>query len=165
VVLKDLLFTIEPGQKVAFVGFSGCGKSTIIQLIERFYDVISGEILIDGKNLKEYDLIQYRKSVGLVMQEPVLFKAATIKENIQYGRLEAKDDEVVQAAKDAYIEKYATGDNYAHHLPVSGGEKQRVAIARAMLKKPTILLLDEATSALDKFAEEIVQQALDIIFI
>ena len=153
-----------PGQKAAFVGFSGSGKSTIIQLIQRFYDVDEGEILIDGQNIKEYDLINLRKKIGFVMQEPVLFKD-TVFQNIKYGNLVATDDEVKQAAKDALIDKYVSEQYSAHNLPVSGGEKQRIAIARALLKKPKILLLDEATSALDKNSEKIVQAALDKIMI
>lgn len=163
-VLKNVCFEIMPGQKSAFVGFSGSGKSTIIQLIQRFYDVDEGEILIDGQNIKEYDLINLRKKIGFVMQEPVLFKD-TVFQNIKYGNLVATDDEVKQAAKDALIDKYVSEQYSAHNLPVSGGEKQRIAIARALLKKPKILLLDEATSALDKNSEKIVQAALDKIMI
>ena len=159
IVLHNLSFTIPNGHSVAFVGSSGCGKSTIIQLLERFYDVSAGEILIGGKNIKEYDLIQYRKRVGLVMQEPVLFKTS-LEENIRYGKLDASEEEIRESAKKAYIvDLVLSSENNA--LPVSGGEKQRIAIARAIIKNPKILLLDEATSALDKNSEEIVQKALD----
>ena len=163
-VLKDINFEILPGQKAAFVGFSGSGKSTIIQLVERFYDCDEGEILIDGKNIKDYDLINLRKNIGFVMQEPVLFKDTVIN-NIRYGNLSSSIEDIKQAAKDALIDKYVSDEYSAHNLPVSGGEKQRIAIARAIVKKPKILLLDEATSALDKTSEGIVQKALDHVMI
>ena len=158
-IFNGLSFIIYPGQHVAFVGASGSGKSTIIALIERFYDVLEGEVLIDDVNIKEYDLKQLRKNIGIVMQEPVLFKR-TIKENIKYGRLEASDAEVLQAAKDAYIDTLLE-ESENKDVPISGGQKQRVAIARAILKNPIILLLDEATSALDSKSEEIVKASLD----
>lgn len=167
-VLKNLSFVIENNQKVAFVGPSGSGKSSIIQLIERFYDVTSGEILIDGKNIKDWDLIDVRRQIGLVMQEPVLFKTS-IPENIKYGKLNSSDNEIVEAANKAYISKFFNdsdinnkqGNAAYDNSMISGGEKQRVAIARTILKIPKIMLLDEATSALDKNSEEIVQKALD----
>jgi ABC-type multidrug transport system fused ATPase/permease subunit len=158
-IFNGLNFTIQPGQNVAFVGASGSGKSTIISLIERFYDVLEGEVLIDDINIKEYDLKDLRKNVGIVMQEPVLFKR-TIHDNIKYGRLDATDEEILQAAKDAYIDELLTlAEN--KDVPVSGGQKQRVAIARAILKSPSILLLDEATSALDAHSEELVKTSLN----
>jgi ATP-binding cassette subfamily B (MDR/TAP) protein 1 len=178
VILKKISFTIEPGQKAALVGYSGCGKSTIIQLLERFYDVEDGkgEILIDGVNIKDYDLISLRKKIGLVSQEPVLFKRSVM-ENVRYGKLEADDNEVIKAASNANIMKFFKGDKMNEILddaankqksgvgkkedPVSGGEKQRLAIARAFIKDPRIILLDEATSALDKDSELVVQKSLD----
>jgi ABC-type multidrug transport system fused ATPase/permease subunit len=160
-VLNDISFTINPGQAAALVGYSGCGKSTIIQLIERFYDVIHGEVLIDDINVKDYDLYELRKKIGLVSQEPVLFKRS-VYENIQYGRLDATQDEVYQAACNAKIEKFFNHKQMGtKEDPVSGGEKQRLAIARAFLKNPIILLLDEATSALDKESEIGVQKSID----
>ena len=161
-ILKNISFVIEPGQAAALVGYSGCGKSTIIQLLERFYDVEEGkgEILIDGVNIKEYNLPQLRKKIGLVSQEPVLFKRS-VYENILYGKLTADRDEVLSAAKRACIEKFFNKkDLGTKEDPVSGGEKQRLAIARAFLKDPTILLLDEATSALDKESEIEVQKSI-----
>jgi ABC-type multidrug transport system fused ATPase/permease subunit len=128
--------------------------------VERFYDSDEGEVLIDGKNIKDYDLINLRKAMGFVMQEPVLFKD-TVVNNIKYGSLKAVDSQIVEAAKNAMIEKYVTGEQFAHDANVSGGEKQRIAIARAIIKKPRILLLDEATSALDKTTEVLVQKNLD----
>lgn len=165
IVLKNLNLIIEPGQSAAFVGFSGSGKSTIVQLIERFYDVTDGQILIDDIDIKEYNLEKLRKQIGIVMQEPSLFKREVM-ENIRYGRLTANDEEVIQAAKDANIMKFFQGpDAGKKDTPVSGGEKQRIAIARAILKNPKILLLDEATSALDKESETEVQKSLDALMI
>ena len=187
IILKDLSFVIEPGQQAALVGYSGSGKSTVIQLLERFYDVEEGkgEILIDGINIKDYDLYELRKKIGLVSQEPVLFKRSLL-ENVRYGKLDATVEDCVNAAKDANIMKFFTDEekmnqeiggetttnkkNKENHKkeevgkkedPVSGGEKQRLAIARAFLKNPVILLLDEATSALDKDSELEVQKSLD----
>ena len=160
-VLNDISFTIQPGQAAALVGYSGCGKSTIIQLIERFYDVEKGEVLIDDINIKDYNIYELRKKIGLVSQEPVLFKRSVF-ENIQYGRLDATKEEVFQAAVNAKIEKFFNHKEMgSKEDPVSGGEKQRLAIARAFLKNPIILLLDEATSALDKESEIGVQKSID----
>ena len=162
-VLKNINFIIEPGQSVGLVGYSGCGKSTIIQLIERFYDVENGEILIDDINIKDYNLYLLRKKIGLVSQEPVLFKRS-VYENILYGRLDANSDEVLAAAKASVIEKFFNKKEMGtKEDPVSGGEKQRLAIARVFLKDPVILLLDEATSALDKESEKGVQASIDVL--
>ena len=179
IILKDVSLTIEPGQHAALVGYSGSGKSTIIQLLTRFYDIEDGkgEILIDGINIKDYNLYELRKKIGLVSQEPVLFKRNVL-ENVRYGRLDATNEECINAAKEANIMKFFEGDKMLRELgddkkdvtndnvgtkedPVSGGEKQRLAIARAFLKNPVILLLDEATSALDKDSELLVQASLD----
>ena len=161
-VLNGISFCIEPGQSAALVGYSGCGKSTIIQLLERFYDVDdgNGEILIDGINIKDYNLLELREKIGLVSQEPILFKRS-VYENILYGNLNACKDEVFEAAKRAHIEKFFDKEEMGtKEDPVSGGEKQRLAIARVFLKNPVILLLDEATSALDKESEIEVQKSL-----
>ena len=161
-VLKGISFIIHPGQAAALVGYSGCGKSTIIQLLERFYDVKDGqgEILIDDVNIKDYNLLELREKIGLVSQEPVLFKR-NVYENILYGDLNANKDEVLEAAKRAHIEKFFDKEQMGtKEDPVSGGEKQRLAIARVFLKNPVILLLDEATSALDKESEVEVQKSL-----
>ena len=160
-ILRDISLTIPEGHSAALVGYSGCGKSTIIQLIERYYDADKGEVLIDGINIKDYNLYQLRKKIGLVSQEPVLFKRS-VYENILYGKLTANRDEVFTAAKRAVIEKFFNKDSMGtKEDPVSGGEKQRLAIARAFLKDPVILLLDEATSALDKESEIEVQKSID----
>ena len=155
IVLKNLSFIINPGQRVGLVGLSGSGKSSIIQLIERFYDVNSGEILIDGINIKDYNLSELRKKIGLVSQEPSIFKR-NVYDNILYGKLDATEDEVLNAAKNADISNLINDDD--KDRPLSGGEKQRVAIARAFLKNPSIILMDEATSALDKETENEVQK-------
>ena len=161
-VLKGISFSVQPGQSAALVGYSGCGKSTIIQLLERFYDVKegNGEILIDDVNIKDYNLLELREKIGLVSQEPVLFKRS-VYENILYGDLNANKDQVLEAAKRAHIEKFFDKDQMGtKEDPVSGGEKQRLAIARVFLKDPKIILLDEATSALDKESEVEVQKSL-----
>ncbi len=158
-VFKKLNFTINPGENIAFVGPSGSGKTTIISLIERFYDVNSGEILIDDINIKDYDLVHLRKNIGIVLQQPVLFNR-TIKENIRYGKLDSHDNEIENAAKEANI-YYKLMEDDNEEVNVSGGEKQRIAISRAILKNPVILLLDEATSALDKENEEIIKESLN----
>ena len=160
-ILKKLSLKIEAGQKAALVGFSGCGKSTVIQLIERLYDASSGEVLIDDIDVKDYNLYELRKKIGIVSQEPVLFKRS-VYENILYGKLDATKEEVYQAARKAVIDKFFRQEEKGQkEETVSGGEKQRLAIARAFLKNPAILLLDEATSALDKESEIEVQKSLN----
>jgi ATP-binding cassette subfamily B (MDR/TAP) protein 1 len=161
-IFDNLNFTILPGQKTAFVGLSGSGKSTVIQLLSRFYDVTSGSILIDDIDIKDYDIISLRKLVGLVMQEPVLF-ATNFRSNVKYGKLNANDDEIDFSSGKAKITKFIEPIAFKNSITVSGGEKQRIAIARTFLKDPKILLLDEATSALDEQNEKLVQKALDHI--
>ena len=159
-ILKNISFVIQPGQAAALVGYSGCGKSTIVQLLERYYDPDEGEILVDDVNIKDYNLIELRRKIGLVSQEPVLFKRS-VYNNILYGNLEATKEEVLEAARKACIMKFFTkNDQGKKEDPVSGGEKQRLAIGRAFLKNPVILLLDEATSALDKESENEVQKSI-----
>ncbi len=162
-ILRDISLTIPEGHSAALVGYSGCGKSTIIQLIERFYDVNEGAVLIDDVDVRDYNLFELRKKIGLVSQEPVLFKRS-VYENILYGRLDASKNEVFEAAKNAKIEKFFNDKEMGtKEDPVSGGEKQRLAIARAFLKNPVILLLDEATSALDKESEVEVQKSINVL--
>uniref|UniRef100_H2YJX7 Bile salt export pump n=1 Tax=Ciona savignyi TaxID=51511 RepID=H2YJX7_CIOSA len=168
-VLKGLTNAIKQGQTVALVGQSGCGKSTCIQLLERFYDPVEGTVSLDGKNTQELQITWLRSQMGIVSQEPVLFDRS-IADNIRYGdnSRHASLDEVIAAAKNANIHNFIDGlpDKYetnvgAKGAQLSGGQKQRVAIARALLRNPKILLLDEATSALDAESEKIVQDALD----
>ncbi|XP_027205312.1 multi drug resistance 50 [Dermatophagoides pteronyssinus] len=166
-ILNGLNLDAEPGQTIAICGSSGGGKSTIIQLIQRFYDTSKGQVLIDGHDIKELNVGSLRDQIGVVGQEPVLF-GYSIEKNIAFGHPEANFEEVVQAAKEANAfdfiqnlpEKFNTlvGERGAQ---LSGGQKQRIAIARALIRRPKILLLDESTSALDSESEKIVQAALD----
>ena len=165
-VLSNINLSIMPGETMALVGPSGGGKTTLCQLIPRFYEVNDGEILIDGINIKDIKIKFLRENIGLVQQDVFLF-TGTIKENILYGKPDAEDTEVVKAAKDANIHDFIMSlpegyDSYIGEkgIKLSGGQKQRISLARAFLKNPAILILDEATSALDSEAEIIIQQAL-----
>ena len=166
-IYTDLTVEMEAGKTTALVGASGCGKSTAVQLIERFYDPLGGRVLLDGVDLKTLDLGWLRRQIGLVGQEPVLF-SGTIVENIMMGKQGSTREDAVAAAKMAnahtFIEEFEKGydtDVGGSGDQLSGGQKQRVAIARAIIKDPSILLLDEATSALDNESERVVQAALD----
>jgi len=165
--LENFTLSVKAGESVALVGPSGAGKTTLANLLPRFYDVTGGSITIDGYNVKDVTFKSLREQIGLVPQETVLFNA-TIKENILYGRLDATDEDVYEAAKAAnvleFVEKMPDGlDTIVGERgsSLSGGQRQRVAIARAILKDPRILILDEATSALDTESEKLVQEALD----
>ncbi|XP_078435343.1 ABC transporter B family member 11-like isoform X4 [Wolffia australiana] len=171
-ILKDFCLTIKAGKTVALVGESGCGKSTAIALLQRFYDPDEGQILLDGEDLRNYQLAWLRRKMGLVGQEPVLF-SGTIRENIAYGKEgQATESEIVAAAQAANAHNFISSLRQGYETEVgergaqlSGGQKQRVAIARAIVKDPRILLLDEATSALDAESEFVVQEALDRVMV
>uniref|UniRef100_A0A8C4VBV9 Phosphatidylcholine translocator ABCB4 n=1 Tax=Falco tinnunculus TaxID=100819 RepID=A0A8C4VBV9_FALTI len=168
-ILQGLNLKVEKGQTLALVGSSGCGKSTVVQLLERFYDPLDGEMLFDGKSAKQLNIQWLRAQIGIVSQEPILFDC-TIAENIAYGdnSRQVSHEEIVNAAKEANIHSFIDSlpDKYNTRVgdrgtQLSGGQKQRIAIARALVRQPQILLLDEATSALDTESEKIVQEALD----
>ncbi len=163
-VLSNINLAIMPGETMALVGPSGGGKTTLCQLIPRFYEVNDGEILVDGINIKGIKMKSLRENIGLVQQDIFLF-TGTIRENILYGKPNAEDAEVVKAAKDASIHDFIISlpEGYVGEkgIKLSGGQKQRISLARAFLKNPAILILDEATSALDSEAEIIIQQALE----
>jgi len=166
VVLEGINLNIRAGQTVAFVGPSGAGKTTICSLIPRFYDVTDGAISIDGIDIRNLTQHSLRSQIGIVQQDVFLF-TGTIKENIGYGKLDATDEEIIEAAKKAHLEEFIAALPYGYQtqigergLKLSGGQKQRLAIARMFLKNPPILILDEATSALDTETERIIQQSL-----
>ncbi|KAI4151420.1 MAG: hypothetical protein LQ340_003498 [Diploschistes diacapsis] len=168
-VLRGLNLTVKPGQYVALVGASGCGKSTTIQLLERFYDPLSGGVFVDGRDIASYNVNNYRGFLSLVSQEPTLYQG-TVKENVLLGVTtdDMPDEAIIRACKDANIYDFIMSlpDGFdtvvgSKGSMLSGGQKQRLAIARALLRDPKVLLLDEATSALDSESEKVVQAALD----
>ena len=169
-VLRGLNLTVKPGQYIALVGASGCGKSTTIAMLERFYDPLAGGVYIDGQEISAINLNDYRSHLALVSQEPTLYQG-TIKDNVLLGvdRGEVRDEQVIRACKDANIYDFIMSlpDGFATDVGskaalLSGGQKQRIAIARALIRDPKVLLLDEATSALDSESEKVVQAALDV---
>ena len=165
-VIKNVNLTINAGETVAFLGSTGSGKSSLVNLIPRFYDVTEGQILVDGVDVKDYELDNLRSGIGMVLQEAILF-SGTIMENIKWGNPNATDEEAIEAAKiaqaDDYISSFPEGYNTMlgqRGLTLSGGQKQRLSISRAVLKKPKILILDDSTSALDMGTEARLQKAL-----
>jgi ATP-binding cassette subfamily B protein len=166
-VLRHLNFEAEPGQTVAVLGATGSGKTTLVNLIPRFYDVSGGAVTVDGVDVRDLDKAVLRRHIGVALQEPVLF-SGTIRENIRYGRPDATEDEVVAAAKAAQADAFITAflDGYdtllgQRGVNVSGGQKQRLAIARALLVKPKVLILDDSTSSVDVETEAKIQEALE----
>ncbi|PAT11155.1 multidrug ABC transporter ATP-binding protein [Corynebacterium hadale] len=168
-LIQDLSLRVAPGQTAAIVGPTGAGKTTLVNLIMRFYDVDEGAILIDGHDIRDFTRPHLRSQIGMVLQDAVLFKG-TIMENIRYGRLDATDEEVIEAAKATYV------DRFVHALPdgydtivdqdggsISAGERQLITIARAFLSQPDILILDEATSSVDTRTEVLVQRAMNAL--
>jgi subfamily B ATP-binding cassette protein MsbA len=165
-VLKDVNFEIKKGQKTALIGQSGGGKSTIADLLPRFYDLIDGSIKIDGVNIKEIDIKQLRRLISIVSQESILFND-TIYNNIKIGNLDANKEDIINAAKAANAHDFILKAEQGYDTNIgnsgdklSGGQKQRISIARAILKDPKILILDEATSSLDSESERLIQDAL-----
>ena len=166
-VLKGLDFVAEPGQTIAILGATGSGKTSLVYLIPRFYDVTGGHVTIDGVDVRDVDKAALRRHIGVALQESVLF-TGTIRDNIRYGRPDAGDGEVIAAAKAAQAHDFITGFEEGYDTMVgqrgvnlSGGQKQRVAIARALLTQPTVLILDDSTSSVDVETEIKIQNALD----
>lgn len=166
-IINDFSVNVKPGQKVAIVGPTGAGKTTIVKLLMRFYDVNSGSILIDGHNIKDFNRSELREMFGMVLQDTWLF-SGSIMENIRYGKLNATDEEVIEAAKSAHVHRFikTLPDGYKMKLNeeasnVSQGQKQLLTIARAILADPKILILDEATSSVDTRTEVLIQKAMD----
>ena len=166
-VLRDIDLEVDAGEILALVGMSGGGKTSLVNLIPRFYDVTGGAIRIDGTDIRQVSLASLRRQIAVVTQEPILFND-TVRNNIAYGNPNATEDDILQAAKDAYahdfIQRFPRGyDTSIGELGsrLSGGEKQRLCIARALIKDAPILILDEATSSLDTESERLVQKALE----
>lgn len=170
-VIHDINFIVEPGETIAILGQTGAGKSTIINLIPRFYDVSSGNVLIDGHDVRDLTLDSLRSQIGIVLQESTLF-SGTIRENIAYGKPDARMDEIIEAAKAAQAHQFIDQLDEGYEslvgergVGLSGGQKQRIAIARALLVDPQILILDDSTSSVDAETEYLIQQALDRLMV
>ena len=166
-VLRNLSLDVKAGEYVALVGSSGVGKSTLCSLIPRFYEATSGTIAIDGKNIKNMTLKSLRRNIGIVQQDVYLF-AGTVLDNIRYGKPDATDEEILEAAKNANAHEFIMSlpegyntDIGQRGVKLSGGQKQRLSLARVFLKNPPILIFDEATSALDNESERVVQESLE----
>lgn len=167
--MNNISFSADPGQVVALLGATGSGKSTLINLIPRFYDVNSGKVTVDDIDVREVTLESLRTHIGIALQEPVLF-SGSIRDNIRYGRPDATDEEVIEAAKAAQAHEFIISLPKSYETEVgergvglSGGQKQRVSIARAILVKPKILILDDSTSSVDVETEALIQEALETV--
>ena len=168
-ILENFDLHVKPGETIALVGPTGAGKTTVINMLTRFYDVQKGSVTIDGKDVREVTLSSLRKEVGVLMQDPFIFKG-TVMENIRYGRPDATDEECIAAAKAIYADRCIDKlkDGYQHMLDergegLSAGEKQLISFARIILKNPSVIILDEATSSIDTETENLIKQALDVI--
>ena len=168
-ILEHFDLHVQPGETIALVGPTGAGKTTVINMLTRFYDVQAGSVMVDGKDVRDLTLNSLRKEVGVLMQDPFIFKG-TIMENIRYGRPDATDEECIAAATtiyaDRFIRKFA--DGYQHKMEeggagLSAGEKQLISFARIILKNPAVIILDEATSSIDTETETLIKEALDVI--
>lgn len=169
VILKDLSFTIQAGESIALVGPTGAGKSTVVNLVSRFYNINAGRILIDGHDISKVTLDSLRQQMGIMLQEPFLFPG-TIMDNIRYGKLDATDDECIAAAKAVRAHEFIMRHQYGYETTiqeqgagVSTGEKQLISFARVMLSDPALLILDEATSSIDTMTEKALQEGLDVL--
>jgi ATP-binding cassette subfamily B protein len=167
--LRGIGFTVEPGQTVAILGTTGSGKSTLVNLLPRFYDPTGGEVLLDGMNIREVTLASLRSQIGIVLQETLLF-SGTVRDNIAFGRPDASDEDIQRAAKAAQAETFIRDlpDGYdtvvgERGVGLSGGQRQRIAIARALLVDRCLLILDDSTSAVDATTEAAIQEALDAL--
>jgi len=169
VILRNVSFTVEPGQTIALVGPTGAGKSTVVNLISRFYDVNDGAVKIDGHDIRDVKLLSLREQMGVMMQDSFIF-SGTIMDNIRYGRLEATDEEVIEAAKAVHAHDFIMQMEKGYETEVnergsslSVGQRQLISFARALLNDPKILILDEATSSIDTHTEILIQKALDVL--
>ena len=169
VVLKDLSFSVKPGQTIALVGPTGAGKSTVVNLISRFYDVCGGSVKVDGHDVRDVKLRSLREQMSVMMQDSFIF-SGTIMDNIRYGKLDATDEEVIAAAKAVSAHDFIMGMEKGYQTEVnergsslSVGQKQLISFARALLNDPKILILDEATSSIDTHTELLIQKALDVL--
>jgi ATP-binding cassette subfamily B multidrug efflux pump len=167
VVLDDVSFTVEPGRTVALVGPTGAGKSTVVSLVSRFYDVNRGRVLVDGHDVRDVNLLSLRRQMGIMLQDTFIF-SGTLMDNIRYGRLDATDEEVIEAAKAVHAHEFIMETENGYHTEVlehgsrlSTGQKQLISFARALLANPRILILDEATASIDTHTEILIQQALE----
>lgn len=168
-VLKDVSFTVQPGQTIALVGPTGAGKSTIVNLVSRFYDVTGGALRIDGYDVRDVKLLSLRKQMSVMLQDSFIF-SGTILDNIRYGRLDATEEEVIEVCKAVYVHDFIMSLKRGYQTEVnergsslSSGQKQLISFARALLNNPRVLILDEATSSIDTNTEMLIQKALEVL--